>query len=68
MEYKLQSGKKPILKSKYPFVDMKVEDYFDVKNIAQASMSSLCNQYSKKLGKKFTTSKEGKSIRVRREA
>tara|TARA_R110000796_G_scaffold131898_2_gene247329 strand:- start:1083 stop:1289 length:207 start_codon:yes stop_codon:yes gene_type:complete len=67
MGFKIQSGEKPILKSKYPFIELAINDYFDVKNVAQASMSSLCNQYSKKLGKKFTTSKQGKSIRVRRE-
>ena len=67
MEFPIETKPKPKLKIKYPLVELEVEQSFVVKNIAQASMSSLCNQYSKKLGKKFTTSKEGESIRVRRE-
>ena len=67
MEFELINEPKPKGRSKYPFIQMKVNDTFIVETDKRANISSICKYWSSKLKRKFTTSKVESGIKVRRD-
>lgn len=68
MAFKITNEPKPKGRSKYPFMDMKINDTFIVPNIAQATIGSSAKYWETKTGFKFSTSKVEGGIKVRRES